>query len=72
METKNFEYDSPPFWEEIREKEMKALNLFKIFFDEEFVQIICDESGKYATLKVVHNPSVLTREMYIYLRILLL
>lgn len=64
--------DSPDFCKQITERELKPVDLFKMLFDEEFVQLICDESRKYATFKGVHSFSVSTREMYIYLGILLL
>lgn len=62
----------PNFCQRIANENLKPIDIFKRFFDEDFVQFICDETRKYATSKGFHNFHVSTREMYIYLGILLL
>ncbi|XP_030759059.1 piggyBac transposable element-derived protein 2-like [Sitophilus oryzae] len=56
----------------IKNDGIAPIDLFKLFFPEEFVQFICDETMKYVIFKGNHNFSVSTREMYIYLGILIL
>lgn len=62
----------PAIVERIQDENLAPVDLFKMFFSEEYVQNICDETNKYAIFKGNHNFSVSTKEMYIYLGILIL
>lgn len=51
---------------------MSPVDLFKMFFTEEFIKEICNDTQKYASFKGKHDLDVSTKEMYIYFHIKLL
>lgn len=62
----------PNFVQEIIDKNLQPVDIFKIFFTEKFMEHICNESQKYAIFKGHHDFTVSVREMYVYIGILLL
>lgn len=60
----------PAIVQKIRDENLSPVDLFKIFFPEEFIQTLCSESQKYAIFQGKHDFSVSSAEMYIYLQYL--
>lgn len=62
----------PAVVQKIRDENLSPIDVFKMFFTEDFVKEVCTETQKYASFKGKHDFIVSTREMYIYFGILLL
>ncbi|GLV61238.1 hypothetical protein CBL_21067, partial [Carabus blaptoides fortunei] len=62
----------PTVVQRIRDENLQPIDLFKMFFPEDFMKFICLESQKYANFKGKHDFSVSVNEIYIYFGILIL
>lgn len=62
----------PTVVQRIRDENLQPIDLFRMFFPEDFMKFICLESQKYANFKGKHDFSVSVNEMYIYFGILIL
>lgn len=62
---------APEYVQEIQHQNLQPVDVFKKFFDEEFIQLICEEARKYAVFKGYHDLHISSEEMYKYFAILL-
>nr|XP_023011723.1 piggyBac transposable element-derived protein 2-like [Leptinotarsa decemlineata] len=62
----------PSFVQTIRDENLQPIDIFKNFYDEEFMKFFCDESEKYAAFKGDHEFRLSSDELYKYFAILFL
>lgn len=63
---------SPPtIVHRIKEEQLNLIDSFKIFFSENFMDFVCNETKKYAIFKGKHDFSVSVDEMYVHFGILI-